>query len=198
MRKSIITVALFFLISSSAMANVFLDVYGAFLTAGDAEYQYGGGGALGVNFLPRWSFLYRGMYTFSSFDVNTHKEKKFEYIQNFLGVEYIYPIPKVYMGWKSSIMIGISQLNFHDKVIKYAAMIPYYDDRDRDDLGITIAFWTGLKFDVSQYVAPFIDIGYFYTIFSDELKDELIHGFHMMVGIRFNLWGKNRDINEEY
>ena len=124
-----------------------------------------------------------------------------------IGVEYVYPIPKAYMGWKSSVMVGISQLSISDKVVRrdlYGYIItdslgyPSYRSRQREETGVTVGIWTGVKFDVSQHVSPFIDIGYHYSFFSGELKNELIHGVHLMFGVRFILWGGNKNLYEDY
>ncbi|HOO72899.1 MAG TPA: hypothetical protein PK926_14175 [Spirochaetota bacterium] len=197
MRKILVTLSFVLMISVSAMANVYLDVYGTFLTSGDAEYQYGAGGALGVDFVPDISFIYRGMYAFSTFDGDTLKEKKYGYMLQMLGVEYNYPVPKAYMGWKSSVMIGISELSIEEKKGSLDPANPT-DSRTRKEMGFTVGIWTGVKFDVSQHVAPFIDLGYHYSFFSGSLEDELIHGVHLMFGVRFTLWKKSRDIYRDY
>lgn len=196
MRKILVSLALVAAMAAPSLANVYLDAYGLFLTSGDAEYQYGGGAGLGIDFLPDAGFVWRGMYGFSSFDADTKKEETYGFMMQLFGVEYTYQVPQAYMGWKSSVMIGISELSKEYK--EYDTMSMDYKSRDKREIGMTVGIWTGVIFYVSQHVAPFIDVGYHYSSFSGYFKNDLIHGAHIMLGVRFTLWQKNRSIYNQY
>ncbi len=68
---------------------------------------------------------------------------------------------------------------------------------DKDDFGIGFGIWTGLKFHATQYVAPFFDIGFHYSVFFADMKDNKIFGYNVMIGVSFTI-GRNRDISSGY
>jgi hypothetical protein len=187
------------LISTAAAANVFVDGYGAFVGTGDARWQYGGGGALGFTLSRDFNILYRGMYTLYSKDsefenVNftpTFYEFSFSHMMHMVGLEYLYPIDQFRLEWRSSVMAGFSSTTMEYKPVSSGLT------QTKEDMGLSIALWTGIQFNATQHISPFIDLGFHMSFYQSDLSNKHILGLHVMAGVRFYI-GDNRGIDEGY
>ncbi len=194
------------------MAQIFIDVNGAFNGTQDAKYQIGGGGALGYGITKNLNILYRGMYSTISLPTKTRTifppltsdrpSRVYSHILNAVGVEYVFPVLKARMEWKSSLMIGYSMTTYSYSYIKSDTMaIPAFSEikiKELEDSGVCFAFWTGLQFIATQYMAPFLDFGFHYSYYNNELADKDIYGISVLIGLRFSIYWKNRSLSSDY
>ncbi|MBN1533903.1 MAG: hypothetical protein JXA20_14635 [Spirochaetes bacterium] len=187
------------LFSTAATANVFVDGYGALVGAGSARWQYGGGGALGFTLTRDFNILYRGMYSLYSKDrdfenVNynpTYYELNFDHMMHLVGLEYMFPIDRFRLQWRSSVMAGFSMTTMEYEPVSGGLT------QTKEDTGLSIALWTGIQFNATQHISPFIDLGMHMSFYQSELSDKSIVGLHVMVGVRFYI-GDNRRIDDYY
>ncbi len=218
MLKRILPVLAIMFMTVNAMATaVNIDGFGSYLGAGNAKYQFGGGGAISVSIGYNLNVIYRGMYSMAekNSDMGYFVMKKaYNHMMQLAGVEYVFPIDAARLGWRSSIQVGYSSTQLDTKSISVSdkrTMLLYIDPNMRPayatmmsvsktslkDNGFSLAFWTGLQWQAKQWLAPFFDIGFHKSFYSNSLKSYEIHGLSVMFGIRFTL-GHSRNIKSDY
>ncbi len=218
MLKRILPVLAIMFMAVNAMAtSVNIDGYGTYLGAGNAKYQFGGGGAISVSVANNINVIYRGMYSTAEKNSNMGyfvMKKGYNHMMQLAGVEYIFPIDVARLGWRSSVQVGYSSTQLDTSSISVSdnrMMILNVDPTMRPmlltmmglkktslkDNGFSLAFWTGLQWQAKQWLAPFFDIGFHKSFYSNSLKTYEIHGLSILFGIRFTL-GHSRNIKSDY
>lgn len=189
MKKLLAIVLFLFLSVTNSFAAFFIDGLGAYVNAGDLENQTGGGIGLGFDINPNLNFLFRTVYTTVTKDRNTTNEATYDHVSALAGVEYVPRIQALSdyrLSWKTSILAGMSNSEVDVKAADSAS-----------DMGFACALWTGLQYDLTQIISPFIDLGYHTSFYSDKLKDASVKGYQIAVGIRFYING-SRDYTGDY
>jgi len=189
LKKLLIAIMIFCVSSATAMAKVYVDLNGAYVNAGDAIEQTGFGGGLALSLSRDFNLVYRGMGTSASRNPNDFDEKKYDHMMQMLGFEYNMPVFSR-ISWKTSLLAGYSSTYLQKE--EFAIIYDYNDD------GFAMAAWTGITFDATQWLSPFIDIGYHYSYYTGELKDDSIRGLMVMVGVRICVWGPTKRIDDGY
>jgi len=189
-------------VSAPCFAYVNLDAYGVYTGMDTGKDQLGGGGAIGFSVAGDLSVLYRGMYTVASQRSTFFKVKRYDHMMQLAGLEYVWEIPFVHIGWRSSFMAGYShtRLDVTDRVYDFfrsrllftiapsaLALTPLREARRLVDSGPALAFWTGFQLDFITYLSPFVDIGIYKSFYAGDLKSRNIIGFHCMLGLRLGL-----------
>jgi hypothetical protein len=169
----------------------------------------GGGGTVGITIIDGLSFLYRGMYNYTTRRSNYftkyffNDKKEYSTMLHLAGLEYVLRIPVVRIGWRNSLMAGYSwsradvvdrETNFLESGVMNGVPGPVrfmnvWKIRNLRDRGVAVAFWSGFQFNIAPFMAPFIDFGLFRSFYYRDLGGKMILGFHMMAGIRFIFGG---------
>ncbi len=199
MKRIVIGLFLIVIFSSAAMANVFIDGYGAFVGTNDARYQYGGGGAAGFTLTGNFNILYRGMYTIyakdSEFEIvnNTggYWEFSFYHMTHLVGMEYLFPIDAYRLELRGSVLVGFSKTS-----LEYTPLLQGIS-QSASDMGFAFAVSAGIQFNATQHISPFFDFGIHKSFYSSELSDRNIWGIQMALGVRFYIVN-SRSITASY
>lgn len=114
--------------------------------------------------------------------------------------EYRYLIP---FGFPLSITAGGS-LGYTKASVK-TDWGPSYTDTlinvyEKNDSGIAYSISAGLQFDVTQKISIFAQAGYQGTVYGDKYITEKIstNGMQYLFGVKFNIWGVNKAMYEDY
>ena len=201
---------IFFTLPLSAN-QIIIDGYGASLgVAREVPNLIGGGGTFGLSLFEGGALIYRGMYALASTKPRYREEKKYRHMMHMGGFEYTLTIPEARFGWRTSLMAGYSEtridginytLNFLEVIAADAVglvsdeLATYHllaHVRNRRDRGMAIAAWTGIEFQVTDWFAPFVDIGIHRSWYYRDLKSRLILGYHCIFGFRFRVAAPSR------
>lgn len=180
----------FTLITSAAMANVYLDLSFGMLDGGDAGKQRGAALGMALTLHNEYLLKYRGSYTLldDKGSVNTGLDDKSNshMIQTF-GLEYLFPVSDYRLMLRPSLMLGICKTDIE------------IGGKHKSDTGLSMGFFLGLDFHATQYISPFIELGYHYSSYQIfyKLDDYDISGITANIGVRF-AFGGNRDIYQDY
>jgi hypothetical protein len=200
--KRVLVILLFLSIASApafAINNIYIDGYGAMVGNNDAESQYGGGFLLGYNVTGELSFVYRNYFTSTSKKLEG-EFKDYSYDAHLVGVEYLKSFGR--LGWRSQALVGYTSVDF-----PYVYNTGVYDNYSESGLGLFVE--TGLQYDLTQHISPFVTVGYHYDMYSKEyptwntatLSEEdnsvKINGLVFNIGVRFVI-GENRSIDSDY
>lgn len=189
MNKILLIVVVLFLSISTSFATIFLDGAGAFVGTGDAKNQLGLATGLGYNLNPNINLLFRFNYSFVTKDSNDPVLET-EYTHNIFagGVEYQTKIsPKYHLDFIGGLLVGFSQTKISPKSAS-----------EQDDSGLSLQPYVGVVYDVTQRISPFVELGYHKSFYSSKLKDSSIGGVTAYVGVRFSIYGINRDLSSDY
>ncbi len=212
MKKVFLTFILFMALYTPSQAYVYFDFYGAHAEIQGAKNLLGGGGAFGVTVIDNFSFVYKGMYALASRPREYFGTRNYNYMLQLAGIGYVYNIPYIHLGWRSSVMAGYSQaeadgVDRQYNMLKAVILNPTSPQgyqliltgqvRKLVDSGPAVALWTGLQFDLISYVAPFIDVGLHKSFYSGDLGNKNIIGLNVLFGIRLTL-GKTNSLEEGY
>jgi len=179
-----------FIFSSVSYASVFMDLNGAYVMTGDAETQYGGGGAFGFSIAPDLSLLAKGTYSTVTKNLGDPDEMEYKHWTSLFGFEYTPIIPfleRYRLSWKSMFLAGLSSTEVSDTL----------NNEDYSDTGFAMAIMTGIKYDATQNISPFINIGYHYSMYWKDMEDASINGFQAEIGVRFYFTG-SRSYSDRY
>ncbi len=202
--KRVLVILLFLFIASApafAINNIYIDAYGAMVGNNDAKSQYGGGVLLGYNVTGGLSFVYRNYFTTASEKLEG-KFRDYSYDAHLLGAEYLKSFGR--FGWRSQALVGYTSV---DIPYVYHTVVPL-EIRNYDDSGFGVFVETGLQYNLTQHISPFVTGGYHYDMYSKEyqttadyvnFKDNSVkvNGLVFNFGVRFVI-GENRSIDGDY
>jgi len=166
--------------SSASFANFYVDLMGAMVNTDDLENQTGLGLGLGYGLNDEIDLYFRSTYTEATDDPNTPLEINYEHMTFMAGIAYTPIIPvlnRFRISWKNTFLAGYSMSDVDLKDFGESV----------SDSGLALAFWTGLKYDATQMIAPFFDIGYHKSFYQNKMEDISVQGFQFAFGIRFYL-----------
>jgi len=190
--KKIIVMIITLLTSTTiAMANLYVDGLFILNNAGDAKTQSGFGLKIAASIRDDINIFYRQTYSTTTEDPNTINETEYMQIQGLLGGEYVYFIQQFPVAITLSAAAGISRTEVK----------PKNDSAGIEDLGETgmgYGFWLGGQWLLTQWVSPFIEIGYSKSMYTTDFKNASIGGLQFLAGIRFTVWGKNKSLSEDF
>jgi hypothetical protein len=184
-----ITAFFLFIPYQDALPNIYADFMGVYNNAGDAEAQYGYGFLAGVDISKDVSFVARGIMTSISENEKEPDEAKYSHKMFMGGIGYGYNIPAYRLVWRSFLLLGYSETDVEERV--------NYVKSKTDDSGLCVEITTGIQWNATQHVAPFVDIGYHQSYYTGNLQDASIGGFQAMAGIRFYIFNV-KSIDEDY
>ncbi|HPR38109.1 MAG TPA: hypothetical protein PLT13_10985 [Spirochaetota bacterium] len=190
--KKVLAIILFIFISTAdSFAVIFVDAFGANVDAGDLENQIGFGLGLGFDINSDLNFILRTAMTSVTEDKDKTTETEYDHFTALAGIEYVPQIPALRnfkMSWKNSFLIGMSNSE---------VSVENVQDGEVSDMGVACAFWTGLQYDLTQVISPFIDLGYHSSFYQNKMEDASVRGYQVAFGIRFYLTG-SRDYTGDY
>jgi len=191
LKKILVIILFIFLSTADSFAVFFVDGFGANIDAGDLETQYGFGGGLGFNITSDLNLLFRSTLTSVTENQDKIDETEYEHFTALAGVEYTPKIPilsRYRLNWRSSILAGFSNSE---------VSIENVEDGDASDSGFACSFWTGIQYDLTQVISPFLDLGYHSSFYINDFDDASVNGYQIALGIRFYLTG-SRDYTSDY
>ncbi|HOK03080.1 MAG TPA: hypothetical protein PKX79_11355 [Spirochaetota bacterium] len=189
MKRILIAVVFIFSFYISSFATFFVDVMGADVNAGDLKNETGFGGALGFDITPSIAFVYRALMTSYTEDQNKPTETEYSFFTNLFGIEFVPNLPQLeslQLRWRTSLLIGPA----------IGEVAPKSGD-SASDMGLDIALWTGLQYDLTQHISPFFEIGYHKASYENDFEKASIGGYQIALGVRFYIFG-SRDYTSEY
>ena len=198
MKKLFFIISIMFISITPSFADIgplTIDLFGAYVDAGDLKSQMGYGGGLGLGITDTVSLRFRVVNTEVTKNANEYNETNFEHMTMQLGFEYVPVIPileKYQLSWNTSIFLGMSSSHY-----EYYDAAAWPHNFKLEDDGYTVSILTGPHFDLTQYISFFLEIGYHYGYYSGELQDKSILGFQAILGARCTLFG-SRDYAEGY
>lgn len=190
-KKIIITVLIIFLNTTIAMANLYIDGMFILNDTGDTKNQSGFGLKIATSIREDINIFIRQTYTTTTEDPNTINETEYMQIQGFLGGEYLYFIQQFPVAISLSAGVGVSHTEVKPKNDSIGI-------KDLSETGIGYGFWLGTQWLLTQWVAPFIEIGYSKSMYTTDFKNASIGGLQFLIGIRFTVWGKNKSLSDNY
>jgi len=191
LKKLFFIISLIFLSITSSYAVFFIDAQGDYIATGELEPVTGGALGIGFSITDDLNFLIKSAYASNTEKKGKDDEFKYNYSYVTGGIEYIPPVAvleeyRIY--WKNSLNIGPSTIE---------GEYPKAEDSEKkSEDGYICSFWTGLQFNLTQYIAPYFDLGYHKSFFASDV-DVSIKGWQVAAGIRFYIGG-SRDYDANY
>jgi hypothetical protein len=189
LKKLLLIVFIFFISITSSFAAFFIDGQGNYIATGELDPVTGWAAGIGFGLTDDVNFLVRASISETTENKDLATEMNYEYAYAAAGIEYIPPIPifeKYRVYWKNAVNIGASMFEVSSK------------DGEDDGVGpgVYTSFHTGLQYNFTQIIAPYIDLGY-HKSFYDSSKDVSIKGYQVALGVRFYIFG-NRDYEQGF
>lgn len=191
MKRIIITALIMFSSTTIAMANLYVDGMFILNDTGDTKNQSGFGLKIATSIREDINIFIRQTYTTTTEDPNTINETEYMQIQGFLGGEYLYFIQQFPVAISLSAGVGVSRTEVQPKE-------DFSGIKELGETGIGYGFWLGTQWLLTQWVAPFIEVGYSKSIYTTDFKNASIGGLQFLLGVRFTLWGKNKSLSDDY
>jgi hypothetical protein len=172
-------------------ANLYFDVLGGVIDAGDAHEQAGGGAILGFDIGPSLYGITRFQYTFrsSTYELAGERDAFYSHMTAAAGIQYITTfnwLRYLRLMWQTSVLAGYSSTAVELKGIG-----------EESDDGMTIQAFTGLRYMFNQHVAPYIEAGWSHSFYSGDLSENDIYGVQVFLGCRFSL-NSMKNLGDEY
>lgn len=189
MKKLFLIVFIFFISITSSFAVFFIDGQGNSMATSELDPVSGWAVGIGFGITDDVNFLLRASASEAIEDKGLAGELKYEYSYAAVGIEYIPPIQileKYRIYWKNAVNIGTSMFE-----VSFAN-----GEDDGVGPGVYTSFHTGLQYNFTQVIAPYIDLGY-HKSFYDSTKDISIKGYQVALGVRFYIFG-SRDYEKGY
>jgi len=174
-----------------AMANSYVDGFLMLNDAGDAKTQTGLGLKIATSIREDINICLRTAFSSATEDPNTINETEYMQIQGLLGGEYVYYIQQFPMAISLSAAAGVSRTEVKPKNDSSGI-------KELGETGIGYGFWLGGQWMLTQWVTPFIEIGYSKSMYATDFKNASIGGLQFLAGIRFTVWGKNKSLSDDY
>jgi hypothetical protein len=189
LKKLLLIVFIFFISITSSFAAFFIDGQGNYIATGELDPVTGWAAGIGFGLTDDVNFLVRASISETTENKDLATEMNYVYAYAAAGIEYIPPIPifeKYRVYWKNAVNIGASMFEVSSK------------DGEDDGVGpgVYTSFHTGLQYNFTQIIAPYIDLGY-HKSFYDSSKDVSIKGYQVALGVRFYIFG-NRDYEQGF
>ncbi len=176
------------LISSTAYANIYADFNGAYTQAGDLRNQPGIGLTLAFSIHPNFNFFARTIYGTVTKDPNTVDEIEYSYMLMTGGIQSVMRIRETPFFWTVSLGLGAADGEAEQN----------YTGMHAQENGFAVALWAGLLAQATQRISAYVEAGYHYPFYSEDLEDASVKGFQVTMGVRITLWGKNRSLFDGY
>lgn len=181
---------LLFSLQTVVSANMYVDAFGAYTMAGDLDNQIGGGGSIATDVHQNVIVFCKGVYNSIIKNSNKPDEEQYSYKMALFGFQYLQQLAESPVYWTNALGVGLGQGS--------ADVSENFVSTTTSDRGICFAYWTGLLLEATQYISPYIEVGYHKTMFYSDYENYNVSGFQCMVGVRITLFGKNRSIDARY
>lgn len=191
MKKFFATIVIVFITSSFALANYYVDGMFMINDTGDAKSQTGVALKLATSLRNDINLFFKPLFSQTTEHSNSINETDYRQIQGLFGAEYIYSLPQYPIAISFSAGVGISRTEIEPK-----------DDtsglEELKETGMAYGLWLGGQWLLTQWVAPFIEIGYSRSLYNNDLDGASIGGMQIAIGVRFTVWGKNKTFTSDY
>lgn len=176
--------------ASQSFASFYVDLMGAMVNAGDLENQSGVGLGLGYVLNDNIDLYFRSTYTLATKNSNQPNEVNYDHITAMAGATFVPTLPfleRFRLNWKNTLLLGYTMSEVDEE----------FTGNQIDDQGFGLAFWTGLQFDATQMISPFIEVGYHKSFYGSKMDDFSVHGFQYALGVRF-YFGNTKKYSKGY
>jgi hypothetical protein len=184
-----------------AIGNIYLDGMGAVTQTYSAHDEFGGGGGLLYQLSDDFNFFFKNIFNKRKIAIDTLDGRKYDeysYNMTLCGLQYLFNINKLPLFWTGSLGIGAGSVNIKNNYGWNTSTSRREYLTDKSDTGLCMGIWTGAMYVFTQSISAYMDIGFHKTYLFNDLKDEKIMGFQVILGVRFTLWGVNKSIYSEY
>lgn len=188
MKKLILIILSAGLLTSPAFANIYADFNGAYTQTGDLENQPGLGGTLAVSLHRNVNLFARTIYSTVTMDANKPEEVEYSYLMMMGGIQYISRIGESRAYWFVNLGLGAAKGEAEITLGGVTA----------GETGPAGALWAGIQVEATQRIAAYLEAGYHYPMYDNELEKADIKGFQVLLGVRFTVWGRNRSLFGDY
>ncbi len=191
MKRIIILILSFIILSyGNAFSALNIDLNALYTQGGDLENLTGVGGAITIDLVRNLNVFVRSSYNQATKNSDKPDEENYTYIMYMGGVQYLLQISDTQLFWSNSAAIGAAAAESEIYVNSVGTTL--------EETGMCVAYWTGLLYNWTQHISPYIEIGYHKAFYSVDFEDADVSGFQFIFGVRFTLFGKNRGIGDEY
>jgi hypothetical protein len=173
--------------------NVYVEGGGHYGNYADAKKMSGFAGGIGVGIAQNTN-IYLKYFRATGSEKNSGT-KPFKYQEDtwFAAGEYNYPIKTIPIMWTSSLGVGYSRAKIH----KYSVVMPF--SNEKDDSGIFMGAWTGIRYIFSQRLSIYSLIGYHRIMgMKGDMINNKIQGFQIALGITATIRGENNELESDF
>ncbi|HOT19976.1 MAG TPA: hypothetical protein PLX22_08500, partial [Spirochaetota bacterium] len=171
--------------------NYYVDGMFMINDTGDAKSQTGVALKLATSLRNDINLFFKPLFSQTTEHSNSINETDYRQIQGLFGAEYIYSLPQYPIAISFSAGVGISRTEIEPK-----------DDtsglEELKETGMAYGLWLGGQWLLTQWVAPFIELGYSKSLYNNDLDGASIGGMQIAIGVRFTIWGKNKTFTSDY
>jgi hypothetical protein len=198
-----LSIVIVFIAVSMAQAKMHVE-FPAFSYIGTAvgHVQTGANLGLAYNITPDVDFLFRSSYNILTRNRGADDEEKYSYAFGIAGLQYKLDLNRFGISqliWTASLGAGYCMITAEYERLSKLKDAGADVEPKVTDMGPVAAIYTGVIYLVSQHISLFLDVGYHRVIYTlGDYEDKTIHGGHLVFGVRFTFFGKNRDIFDGY
>lgn len=192
MKKFIISIVILNSIYT-AYGAVNANIFAGYTGTGDLSSQYGSGVELsaGIGYRIR-AFIFT-MYNTANIPMPEEGEDLYSYAMITCGIQYVYPLDFYKLYWTNSFGAGDAIAYSKD----YTITVPDKFIETREN-GFVVQYRTGLIYEWSQFITPYIELGYHQAFYERHLSSTTVRGVQVLAGVRFCLFGVNKSISDQY
>jgi len=172
----------------SARAAVYLEGVAAYTNAGKADTMLGFGAGVGFQAGENINIFLRGLSHTKTENAGTMDKAEYSHDMVMGIFEYAYAFPTAPFRWITSFGVGMTMT----EVQKDSQSV------DLSEMGMAFGVWTGFLWTATQHIAPYLQIGYHKSMYSEDFEGENVGGYQVLFGVRFTLFGRNRALDSDY
>mgnify|MGYP000907465669 CR=1 FL=1 len=181
------------LLPGNLSANINLDAFGGLNNTGDFKTHYAGGANVSFDIHRDVDFMAKYLYSTRTFNSGKDNEEKYAYMSGLIGLQYKYRIEGYPLQWISTFGIGMAKADKEYKI----GVSPNLNTESKSEFGASAGVWTGILYNATQNLSPFLEIGYHKLGSISGKSDYAIQGYQVLAGVRYT-FGANKSIYSDY
>lgn len=193
MKHKLIAIIILINLCAAGYGAVNLNIALGYNSAGDLKNQYSSGAELAVGIMPGLGIFAFGMMSSTGLTGPKEGEDFYSYTAFGGGVQYIMPFNFFRLSWINT--LGAGDGIAYSKVYTKTVSDKYIEMREN---GLMVQYRTGILYEWSQFVSPYIEVGYQMAFYKSYMSDLDVSGFQVMMGARLCLFGLNKSISNQY
>ena len=185
------------LISSPAMASLYIDIMGGYTMAGDAKNGLGPGAGIYYDVVPNFSVFLRSSYSVAKTNKGSPDETAYGYVLSTSGVQYRHPVGDTGLYITGAFGAGYSYV-YRSEPKMIGEFTDASEEQRVSDFGPCFGFWAGALYMIIPNISVFAELGGHWSFYKKDFADEKVRGAQFLVGVRFTLAGMGRSITDGY